>query len=301
MAGGSYGGGIQLVTAAIDCRIDAIAPSIAWNSLRTSLYKAETVKRAGRAPLRGRARALARPAHHVRVQQGTRPATLDGRRPSWFVARGPGALVERSRRRRCSPGHGRHALHARRGGHELRDPARTTACRPRCSGMRRPRRVPHRRPATRPPGAATLGWLDALREGRRARSTPARASVRRPERRALHGRRLAARRRARRSPRPGAGTLTLTADGGSGPAHATGTRGRRSARIVGCRSRRRRRPTRSTCRSARRAATLVVGAPKLHLTYLGQHRPARVRPGCSPSSSTTRRAWCSATRSRRSR
>jgi ABC-2 type transport system ATP-binding protein len=39
MAGSSYGGGIQLVTAPLDRRIDAIVPDIAWHSLRTSLYK----------------------------------------------------------------------------------------------------------------------------------------------------------------------------------------------------------------------------------------------------------------------
>ena len=35
----SYGGGIQLVTAAIDKRVDAIVPTIAWNNLNTSLAK----------------------------------------------------------------------------------------------------------------------------------------------------------------------------------------------------------------------------------------------------------------------
>jgi ABC-2 type transport system ATP-binding protein len=44
MTGGSYGGGIQFSTAAIDPRVDAIVPVIAWNSLRTSLYKASTIK-----------------------------------------------------------------------------------------------------------------------------------------------------------------------------------------------------------------------------------------------------------------
>ncbi|CAN5687604.1 hypothetical protein BH10ACT9_BH10ACT9_58850 [soil metagenome] len=38
MVGGSYGGGIQLTSAGIDSRIDAIAPGIAWNSLNTALY-----------------------------------------------------------------------------------------------------------------------------------------------------------------------------------------------------------------------------------------------------------------------
>lgn len=44
MVGASYGGGIQLVTAAIDKRVDAIAPTIAWNNLNTSLFKAESIK-----------------------------------------------------------------------------------------------------------------------------------------------------------------------------------------------------------------------------------------------------------------
>jgi ABC-2 type transport system ATP-binding protein len=44
MVGASYGGGIQLVTAAIDPRVDAIVPTIAWNRLNSSLYKAEAFK-----------------------------------------------------------------------------------------------------------------------------------------------------------------------------------------------------------------------------------------------------------------
>ena len=44
MVGASYGGGIQFVTAGIDCRVDALVPIIAWHSLLTSLYKADTLK-----------------------------------------------------------------------------------------------------------------------------------------------------------------------------------------------------------------------------------------------------------------
>lgn len=44
MVGASYGGGIQLVTAATDHRVDAIVPTIAWNSLNTALYKAQSFK-----------------------------------------------------------------------------------------------------------------------------------------------------------------------------------------------------------------------------------------------------------------
>jgi ABC-2 type transport system ATP-binding protein len=44
MAGASYGGGIQLVSAALDKRIDAIAPTISWHSLLTSLFPNGNIK-----------------------------------------------------------------------------------------------------------------------------------------------------------------------------------------------------------------------------------------------------------------
>ncbi len=44
MSGVSYGAGIQLVTAAIDRRVDVITPTIAWNNLLTALYKEQVVK-----------------------------------------------------------------------------------------------------------------------------------------------------------------------------------------------------------------------------------------------------------------
>jgi len=44
MTGVSYGGGIQLVTAANDHRVDAIVPTITYHSFTTSLYKAEAFK-----------------------------------------------------------------------------------------------------------------------------------------------------------------------------------------------------------------------------------------------------------------
>lgn len=44
MNGASYGGAIQLVTAAIDRRVDVITPTIAYNDLLTSLYKEQVVK-----------------------------------------------------------------------------------------------------------------------------------------------------------------------------------------------------------------------------------------------------------------
>ncbi len=44
MTGGSYGGGIQFVTAARDRRVDAIAPEIAWNDLTRALFPEDVVK-----------------------------------------------------------------------------------------------------------------------------------------------------------------------------------------------------------------------------------------------------------------
>ena len=44
MAGASYGGGIQWATAAIDDRVDAITPVVAWHSLVSSLYKGGVFK-----------------------------------------------------------------------------------------------------------------------------------------------------------------------------------------------------------------------------------------------------------------
>lgn len=110
MSGASYGGGIQLVTAAIDPRLDAIAPVIAWHSLVTSLYKAQS-------PKAGWGSAL----FALGVQGSTIPGLPAGETGNldphitsaytsglaygefsdedvnWFAARGPGALVERIR------------------------------------------------------------------------------------------------------------------------------------------------------------------------------------------------------------
>ena len=44
MVGASYGGGIQLASAVYDHRIDAIVPTIAWNSLTDVLFPREAVR-----------------------------------------------------------------------------------------------------------------------------------------------------------------------------------------------------------------------------------------------------------------
>ncbi len=96
MVGGSYGGGIQLVTAANDCRVDAIVPTIAWHSLVTSLDKANTVK-SGWSDLLSNLSS----ADHVdpmvteAKQTSQETGTITAAQQAWFAARGPGPLVAR--------------------------------------------------------------------------------------------------------------------------------------------------------------------------------------------------------------
>jgi ABC-2 type transport system ATP-binding protein len=96
MAGGSYGGGIQLVTAGIDKRVDAITPQIAWHSLATSLYQDSIVK-LGWAGLLYLSAAQKQLDPHIRsaYEQGRTTGSLDAESRRWFLARGPGALVDR--------------------------------------------------------------------------------------------------------------------------------------------------------------------------------------------------------------
>jgi ABC-2 type transport system ATP-binding protein len=100
MAGGSYGGGIQLVTAATDHRVDAIVPDIAWHSLVTSLDKSNTVKF-------GWARLLyfAATLGHARLdplitasyQAGAAGGPLTRAERAFYATRGPGVLVRQIR------------------------------------------------------------------------------------------------------------------------------------------------------------------------------------------------------------
>ena len=90
MVGMSYGGGIQFVTAAIDCRVDVITPTIAWNSLATSLYPSETFK-AGWGELLV---SIATSAHldpHITSASADAGSTgiLDQDDRMWFLDRGP--------------------------------------------------------------------------------------------------------------------------------------------------------------------------------------------------------------------
>ena len=96
MVGGSYGGGIQYVTAATDCRVDAIAPIIAWNSLVTSLGKAGTPK-AGWSGILMAAAAGGRVAPQVTKANEDQLATgrVSKRSIAFFASRGPGRLLRR--------------------------------------------------------------------------------------------------------------------------------------------------------------------------------------------------------------
>ena len=94
MVGGSYGGGIQLVTAATDCRVDAIVPTIAWHSLVTSLDKAGTVK-IGWSDLLTSLSATDHVDPEVITSRtaGDRTGRITPAEQQWFADRGPGSLV----------------------------------------------------------------------------------------------------------------------------------------------------------------------------------------------------------------
>jgi ABC-2 type transport system ATP-binding protein len=99
MHGVSYAGGIELVAAAIDKRIDAIAPSIAWHSLLTALYREETIK-GGWSALLYAAGQTGRLDPHITsaFAGGATTGTLSAEDRAWFASRGPGRrLVDRIR------------------------------------------------------------------------------------------------------------------------------------------------------------------------------------------------------------
>jgi ABC-2 type transport system ATP-binding protein len=90
MVGMSYGGGIQFVTAATDCRVDVITPTNAWNSLATSLYPAETFKAGWGELLVSIASGANLDPHITRASadaSSTGELSQDDR--TWFLDRGP--------------------------------------------------------------------------------------------------------------------------------------------------------------------------------------------------------------------
>jgi ABC-2 type transport system ATP-binding protein len=98
MVGASYGGGIQFATASQDCRIDAIAPTIAWHSLVTSLDKSAT-------PKAGWSNILESVSTSAHVDPETVTATkemdatgrIDRSAVAFFKARGPAQYLSKVR------------------------------------------------------------------------------------------------------------------------------------------------------------------------------------------------------------
>jgi ABC-2 type transport system ATP-binding protein len=113
MEGVSYAGGIELTAAALDKRIDAIAPTIAWHSLLTALYREDTIKggwssllvAAGEPSANGDG--LDSPAGpqtggldphiHSAFASGASTGHISAADKAWFDSRGPGDLVEQIR------------------------------------------------------------------------------------------------------------------------------------------------------------------------------------------------------------
>ena len=252
MVGGSYGGGIQLVTAAIDCRVDAHR---AGHRLALARHQ----------PLQGRdVQGRAGPALLVRVSAGaivdphvagaqrrraTPPAcsattTSTGSStaapPTWWpTSTVPTLLVG---------GHGRHAVHPRRGRHQLRassvDAGVPAAMFWFCGGhgvcLTDAAATP-----TRDARPRVLAWLDRYVKQDESVDTGAPFDLRRPGRRPLHaadryppaagdarrrhrGRAARARRRGRR--RPGTGPAPATAT--CSPASSRRSPRRRAANAV---------------------------------------------------------------------
>lgn len=110
MHGVSYAGGIELVAAGIDRRIDAIAPSIAWHSLLTALYRDELAKGGWGAALAGLGlptatfEGLLSPAGpqsgtldpHIMsgLTSGLSTGKFSAEDRAWFDSRGPTSLVD---------------------------------------------------------------------------------------------------------------------------------------------------------------------------------------------------------------
>jgi ABC-2 type transport system ATP-binding protein len=101
MTGASYGGGIQLVVAAIDNRLDTIVPDIAWHSLVTSLYKDQTLKGGWGSVLTSAGVPASRnrldPHITSAFQEGAATGRISDENVAWFASRGPGRLVDRIR------------------------------------------------------------------------------------------------------------------------------------------------------------------------------------------------------------
>jgi ABC-2 type transport system ATP-binding protein len=101
MSGGSYAGGIQFVTAALDRRVDAIAPEIAWNNLSNTLAPHGVIKlqwslllyAAGAASAYGEGDGYD-PAIHRALAESSANGAWSKATHEFFESRGPASLLE---------------------------------------------------------------------------------------------------------------------------------------------------------------------------------------------------------------
>ena len=276
MVGASYGGGIQLVTAAIDCRVDAIVPQIAWHSLSTSLYAAQTVKRGWGDLLYTVASGHSVDPHITSAHNdGDSSGVLSAADRQWFLDRGPGDLVRKITAPTLFEQGTIDTLfplgEAVANFRILRDAGVPTAMLWMCSG--------HGVCLTNPgnqkrPGQAAIAWLDRYVKGNtKVTLGPRFAYV--DQNGVEHT--------ADDFPPPaatpivagGRGTLTLVAGGGSGPAHATGNAGVLGGVALPITPAKAAHAANVPVTIAR--AANIVGAPRLTLRYSGSS-PAGVRP-----------------------
>lgn len=95
MVGFSYGGGIQLTVAGMDCRVDAIVPGLSWHSLESALYRSGLVKTGWAGVLIDAAATGQVDPHTISAHEsGLQAGTLSEEDLEWFRSRGPADLVE---------------------------------------------------------------------------------------------------------------------------------------------------------------------------------------------------------------
>ena len=99
MAGGSYGGAIQLVTAGLDSRVDVIAPTITWNSIIDALLKNDTFKTGWASILYGSGSGRGRLDPHIQsaYTEGLDSGRVSDENKAWFEARATDPLVRKIR------------------------------------------------------------------------------------------------------------------------------------------------------------------------------------------------------------
>jgi ABC-2 type transport system ATP-binding protein len=276
MVGASYGGGIQLVAAAIDCRVDAIVPQIAWHSLTTSLFENDTVKR-GWGDLLYAAAAGRKLDPHITSahEDGDATGVVSADVRKWFADRGPADLVSRINVPTLFEQGTIDTLfpldEAVANYTLLTAKHVPTAMLWMCSGHG----VCLTKPGdTQAPGQAAINWLDRyVMKNAAAQAVPLFSYV--DQNGVTH--------RADAFPLPagepitasGNGTLTLVAGGGAGPAVAKNNAGALGSAALPIT------PSKAThavnVPIPLAAAANIVGAPQLSLTYSGTV-PAGTRP-----------------------